>query len=65
MSYVGLWVGGVTHVQLAKGQEGDFSRQVHLVELHEDLCAHLICLHNVVEQPETVRGREERKTDEK
>lgn len=32
--YVGLWVGGVPDVQLGQGQECDFSRQVHFVELH-------------------------------
>lgn len=49
--YVGLRVGGVPDIQLAEGQEGDLSRQVHLVELRQDLGAHLICLHYVVEQP--------------
>ena len=48
--YVGLWVGRVPNVQLAEGQEGDLSRQVHLVELHEDLGAHLVSLHNMVKE---------------
>lgn len=52
--YVGLRVGGVPDVQLAEGQECDLSRQVHLVELCQDLGAHLVCLHYVVKQP----GRE-------
>lgn len=49
-SYVGLGVGGVSDVQLAQGQECNFSRQVHFVELHEDFSTDFICIHNVVEQ---------------
>ena len=49
--YVCLWVGGVPDIQLGEGQEGDLAGQVHLVELHQYLGAHLIRLHNVVEQP--------------
>ena len=49
--YVGLRIGGVPDVQLGEGQEGHLSGQVHLVELHQDLGADLIRLHNVVEQP--------------
>ena len=49
-SYVCLWVGGVPDVQLGQGQECDFSRQVHLVELHQYFGADLVSLHNVIEQ---------------
>lgn len=50
-AHVGLRVGRVPDVQLAERQEGDLSWKVHLVELHQDLGAHLIRLHNVVKQP--------------
>lgn len=53
--YVGFWVGRVSNVQLAQGQERHFSRQVHLVELHEYFGTHLVRLHNVVKQPESTR----------
>lgn len=49
--YVGLWVGSVSNVQLAQGQECDFSWQVHLVELHKDFGADFIRLHDMVKQP--------------
>ncbi len=49
--YIGLWVGGVPDVQLAQGQECDFSRQVHFVELHKYFGADFVSLHNVVEKP--------------
>lgn len=48
--YVGLWVGSVPDVQLGQGQECDFSRQVHFVELHQYFGAYFVSLHNVVEQ---------------
>lgn len=63
--YVGLWVGGVSNVQLAQGQERNFSGQVHFVELHEYFGAHLIRLHNVVKQPEDTRGTKTHSQNEK
>ena len=49
-SYIGLWVGGVSDIQLGQWQECDFSRQVHFVELHENFSTYFISLHNVVKQ---------------
>lgn len=55
--YVGLWVGGVSNIQLAQGQECDFSRQVHFVELHKYFGANFIRLHNMVKQSKKHESR--------
>lgn len=48
--YIGFRIGSVSDVQLAQRQECNFSRQVHLVELHKYFSTDFICIHNVVEQ---------------